>query len=412
MNERMNRARLNVGAYILQPYAQTEKHVKEIAECSIDFITCLNAEVPGILDAFEKYGVGAILSGILPGWWGGDGDDAGKLAETNPITKYEEAAAKFVDHPAVWGLDAGDEPSALDFPYYGRVIDTVNSLFPHQFAYLNLYPNYASVAQNNAVETVNQLGTATYAEHIEKYIENVPTDYICYDYYMYSASTAGAYENLRIVSDACLRTGRSMWIVLQVNSNKPDKWISENQLRVQAYSAMAFGAESIIWACYTAGWWHNQVLDEKGEKTAQYEKLRLINKELHNLGETYMHYRRTSTQFVGFSENDSDLSMLKQKPVNSLNNGFFFDLAADGGKLVCGDMVSRNPTTDSSRALMLCNVTDTMDNAPSAHTVSFTAYGRKITLHDKNGTHVLEPDENNRYSFILETCHGALLVAE
>ncbi len=412
MNERMNRARLNVGAYILQPYAQTEKHVKEIAECGIDFITCLNAEVPGILDAFEKYGVGAILSGILPGWWGGDGDDAGKLAETNPITKYEEAAAKFVDHPAVWGLDAGDEPSALDFPYYGRVIDTVNSLFPHQFAYLNLYPNYASVAQNNAVETVNQLGTATYAEHIEKYIENVPTDYICYDYYMYSASTAGAYENLRIVSDACLRTGRSMWIVLQVNSNKPDKWISENQLRVQAYSAMAFGAESIIWACYTAGWWHNQVLDEKGEKTAQYEKLRLINKELHSLGETYMHYRRTSTHFVGFSENDSDLSMLKQKPVNSLNNGFFFDLAADGGKLVCGDMVSRNPNTDSSRALMLCNVTDTIDNAPSAHTISFTAYGRKITLHDKNGTHVLEPDGNNRYSFKLETCHGALLIAE
>ena len=31
---------------------------------------------------------------------------------------------------------------------------------------------------------------------------------------------------------------------------------------------MAFGAENIIWACYTAGWWQaNQVLDSQGNKT-------------------------------------------------------------------------------------------------------------------------------------------------
>ena len=306
----------------------------------------------------------------------------------------------------------GDEPSALDFPYYGRVIDTVNRAFPHQFAYLNLYPNYASVAKNNAAETVNQLGTATYAEHIERYIENVPTDYICYDYYMYSASVAGAYENLRIVADACLRTGRSMWIVLQVNSNKPEQWISENELRVQAYSAMAFGAESIIWACYTAGWWHNQVLDEHGEKTEQYEKLCRINAELKAIGEPYMRYRRTATHFVGYAADDPELSKLQQKPVTAANTGFFFDLHAEDGKLLCGEMVSRDPLADSSRAMFVCNATDPMDTAPASHTVSFVAHDRRITLYDKNGARVLTPDADSRYTFSLENCHGALLVAE
>ncbi|MBQ7915173.1 MAG: hypothetical protein IJ315_00110, partial [Firmicutes bacterium] len=71
-----------------------------------------------------------------------------------------------------------------------------------------------------------------------------------------------------------------MWIVLQVNSKHKEEWISENNLRFQAYTAMAFGAENIIWACYTAGWWHNQVLDEKGEKTQQYEKLKKVNGEI------------------------------------------------------------------------------------------------------------------------------------
>ena len=46
---RMDRSKLQIGAYILQPYAQTERHVQEIAECGINFITCLNPQQPGIL---------------------------------------------------------------------------------------------------------------------------------------------------------------------------------------------------------------------------------------------------------------------------------------------------------------------------------------------------------------------------
>ena len=175
MNNRMDRSRLNIGAYILQPYARTENHIREVAECGVDFIVCMGNDRPA-LDLFHKYGVGAIVSGVLPGWWGGDGNNAGKLAESNPMEKYEAAAASFVDHPAIWGIDIGDEPSALDFPYYGQVYDYINRAFPCQFPYLNLYPNYASVSKNSAEETVNQLGTPTYEEHIQRYCECVPAD--------------------------------------------------------------------------------------------------------------------------------------------------------------------------------------------------------------------------------------------
>lgn len=220
MNKRMDRSRLNIGAYILQPYARTEAHIRDVADCGIDFIVCMDND-RAALDLFHKYGMGAIVSGIVPGWWGGDGNNAGKLAAWNPMEKYRTAAATFEDHPAIWGIDVGDEPSALDFPYYGRVIDYVNAAFPNQFAYLNLYPNYASVSQNNAEETVNQLGTPTYAEHIQRYCECVPSDYLCYDFYLYSINVTKHYENLCTVADACRNTGRSMWIILQVNSVDP-----------------------------------------------------------------------------------------------------------------------------------------------------------------------------------------------
>ena len=158
MNTRMNRNRMNLGAYILQPYARSEKHIREIKECGLDFIVCMGNDRKA-LDLFAKYGLGACVTGVLPGWWGGDGKNAGKMAETNPLKSYSEAAGKFEDHPAVWGIDMGDEPSALDFDHYGKVTNLVETEFPKQFGYLNLYPNYASIAKNNSQETVNQLGT-------------------------------------------------------------------------------------------------------------------------------------------------------------------------------------------------------------------------------------------------------------
>lgn len=405
---RMNRCRMNIGAYHLKPYARTEKHIKELSDCGIDFVVCMENDRPA-LDLFHKYGVGAILSGIVPSWWGGDGDNAGKLEETYPLEKYDQAAADFEDHPAVWGIDVGDEPSALDFPYYGKVIDRVNQLFPNQFAYLNLYPNYASVSQNSAQETVNQLGTSSYEEHIQQYCKYVPSDYLCYDFYLYSINVPKAYENLRVVADACQRTGREMWIVLQVNSNKPAEWITENQLRFQAYTAMAFGAENLIWACYTAGWWHNQVLDEEGNKTQQYDKLRRVNKELHILGEEYMRYRRVSTHFVGFSDSPW-LEGVDQEPIDQLSTGVFQNLhGADNGALVVGQMVSREE--DGSYALMICAADDPYDRQTKKRQICFQVDGREVIAIGGEGKLPVSRSADGSMSVEVASNAGVLLIA-
>ena len=416
MNQHMDRSRLNIGAYILQPYARTERHIREIKECGIDFIVCMGDDRPA-LDLFAKYGLGAIVSGIVPGWWGGDGDNAGLLAERNPLERYTEAAEKFTDHPAVWGIDVGDEPSALDFPHYGKVTALTERLFPNQFAYLNLYPNYASVAENSAQQTVNQLGTATYGEHIRRYCENVGLDYLCYDFYMYSLSADRqsfggvnrAYENLRVVADACRSTGRAMWIVLQVNSNRPEEWISTDQLRFQAYSALAFGAEVITWACYTGGWWHNQVLDGQGEKTEQYEKLQTVNAELAAIGPAYMKYRNVSTHFIGFDGRYTP-DGVNADVLDELNTGVFFGLrAADGAPLLAGQMVARDGS--GKQAVFLCNASDPWGDRKTESTVAFSANGADVRILTADGE--IRPETaDGKYRFRLPSCGGALLTIE
>jgi hypothetical protein len=38
MNKIFEKDRIILGAYILQPYARSEKHIKELAECGIELI--------------------------------------------------------------------------------------------------------------------------------------------------------------------------------------------------------------------------------------------------------------------------------------------------------------------------------------------------------------------------------------
>jgi hydroxymethylpyrimidine pyrophosphatase-like HAD family hydrolase len=403
---RMDRSRLNIGVYHLRPYARTEAHIKDLADCGIDFVICMEDDRPA-LDLFSKYGVGAIVSGIVPGWWGGDGDNAGKLEETNPLSKYEEAAASFKDHPAIWGIDIGDEPSALDFPYYAKVMTKVEELFPNQFAFLNLYPNYASVSQNTSEQTKSQLGTATYSEHIAKYCEYVPADYISYDFYYKSIGVPKDFANLRVVSDACLETGRGMWVTVQVNSNDPKVWITENELRFQAYSALAFGAENLTWACYTAGWWNNQVVDEQGNKTQQYEKLKRVNAELHFLGKDYMKYTRRATTFVGF-EGTKMLEGTGEKSVKTYSDEIFKDLSA-GCPLIVGEMEARDG--GSGKALFVCVSDDPYDKAPRKHTLRFKAPDREISVRGGKGYLPMKRDAEGWIECSVSSNQGVLIEA-
>lgn len=407
MNKRMNRERLNIGAYFLKPYAHTQNHVKDVKDCGVDFIVCLEND-RAVLDLFAEFGLGAIVTGVLPGWWGGDGHNAGTMAEKNPLCAYEEAAECFEDHPAIWGIDTGDEPSALDFPHYGKVIDFTDRYFKNQFPYINLYPNYAVVAGNTGEQIVNQLGTTTYEEHIAQYVKHVPTDYICYDFYVYSQAedktieiaVRNAFDNLWTVSDACRDTGRSMWIVLQVNSDNIDIKISVNQLRFQAYTAMAFGTENIIWGCYTKGWWHHNVLDEEGNKTEQYDKLRLMNWELRNLGDAYMRFRRTSTHLIGFPGT-------MRGTCTSYSDGFIKELHAENdAPLICGAMVGRSC---GDHAYLLCTCDDPGDEHPNVNSVSFRTNSRTAILHLADGNRKVLLPNNGVCRFELPSNHGALL---
>ena len=173
-------------------------------------------------------------------------------------------------------------------------------------------------------------------------------------------------------------------------------------------SALAFGAENIIWACYSRAWWFNQVLTDEGEKTQQYDKLKQVNAEIHALAPEYMRYRNVSTHFLGFLQNSETLVKLQDTPVlESLSTGVFTELKSDlGYGIIVGQMESR--TKDGSAALFICAADDPLDAHPTQFPVTFRCDGFQVTAHGS----LLEQNQDGSYTLTMNSCGGALLIAK
>ena len=289
--------KFHIGAYCLGKSCRDEEHVRELRECGIDLLFSVNDD-EDLLDLLAKHGVGAVVNGVLPWWFGADGKNAGTMHLTNPKEAYIERAHRFKDHPAIVGVDVGDEPSSLDFPHYGSVIEALKEHFSDKLLYLNIYPSYGMLASAGKEQAKRELGTDTYAEYLDAYASNVDLPYLSIDHYLYSSGLDAFLSDLSDASALVKKHGKELMIVLQVNSNNPEVFVSAEQLRFQAWCALAFGARSVTWACYSPGWWHNCVLDKNGMKTEQYDKLKTVNLEMRRIADKYMTYAHEKSEIV------------------------------------------------------------------------------------------------------------------
>ena len=413
-----DRSKLRIGAYFLRVKpCVTDAHVRDLKDCGIDFVfDRFNSKFSRAeYDLYAKYGIGAVVTWVIPGKPSVPGTmrDTVQLSVYDKVSKDFRAAGRM--HKVIEAMAIGDEPSAQDFPYMGEAIKAAERAFPECMIYLNLFPNYAFRATNTVSETLAQLGAATYQEYIDKYCQYIPLDYISYDFYLYSRENedfiAKYYDNLRIVADACRRTNRSLWFLPQVNSCVPKLWISENMLRFQAYSAMAFGAESLAWSCYAPGWWSKNVLTADGEKTEQYAKLKAVNAELHRIGPAYMRFRNKATHFVGFDDGCVDLAGTPIRPVASLDAGSFLGLCAnDGGKLIVGEMAARKD--GGGDAVLICAADEPYDKTFKMRAIRFRIKdGCEVHAIGGQGPFPLTRAEDGTFSFKMSSSAGVLLMA-
>ena len=175
----------------------------------------------------------------------------------------------------VKGYYLTDEPNALAFPNLGKVVQHIREKDPTRLSFINLFPTYANK---------DQLGTDTYDEHVEQFLDIVKPELLSYDHYHFfnGYDGSGYFGNLGIIRKWALRYDIPFCNIIQAVGYDVLNWRipSHEEHRWLVYSSLAYGAKALIWF----HWDHEWGVTGSVAYTQLAESIRKLNIEINHLG--------------------------------------------------------------------------------------------------------------------------------
>jgi len=257
-------------------------------ECGL---TIAGFVTPDGLKACRAAGLKAIVSDART-----SGYDWAKVDEAKARKNVASLVAKVGKNPAVFGYYLRDEPEAGIFPGLATVADLVRELSPGKWPYINLFPDYA---------TPGQLGTATYAEYLERFIATCHPSIISYDNYslMDDGSVRENYwSNLESVRAACQKHGLEFWNIVLSIAHFSYRELSMADYRFQVYTTLAYGGRGISYFMYFAsptGNYRMAPIDQFGHQSPTWYYMQYVNLQIQKLAPTLLQLHSDDVYHIG-----------------------------------------------------------------------------------------------------------------
>ena len=203
--------------------------------------------------------------------------------------------------PAFAGIYVCDEPNADKYPALQQMVQGYYDFFGTIGEPLvNLLPTYAN--------DVEQLGAASYEEYIERYAQQVPTDYLLYDHYPFRYSSKGEWRfhddylhNAQVVASACKRHGKELRAFVQAcDVDENGGALMEEMLSMQVHTHLAFGAKALVYYYYWGGLCskNDGIVTEQGKPTPIYDAVKKLHAQVARYEEALMECTWEKTLFV------------------------------------------------------------------------------------------------------------------
>ncbi len=193
----------------------------------------------------------------------------------------------------LYGYFVTDEPNASQFENLGAINRYLIQRDPLHVPFINLFPTYASP---------QQLGTPTYEQHVTQFLRRCPAQSAQLRSLraMQNGERPDYFENLEIVRRAGLEHKTPFVYVLLSVPHFSYRDPTEEDLRWQVNTALAYGAHGIVYFTYVSPpetkdyeGWGEAIVTWEGQPTRKYEQVKRINAEVKTLGPTLL--RLTST---------------------------------------------------------------------------------------------------------------------
>ena len=231
----------------------------------------------------EKAGVHGIVA--LPGgpikWH--------TLSDQQIAARVQALVGDTAKSDAVLGYFLKDEPGVEEFPALGKAVAEVKKLAPGKIAYINLYPDYATLGAPD----ISQLGTASYGEYLERFVAEVKPQIISYDNYkiqfshdLIDAKQAESYfRNLLAVRAVALKHDLPFWNIVSSNRIRPGMPApSPANLLVQAYTTLAAGGKGLTWYTYYDRGYRYAPIDKEGHRSRTWGYVKMVNDQVKVIG--------------------------------------------------------------------------------------------------------------------------------
>lgn len=278
-----------LGWYGVSPKENTAERFKELEESGIThnftFYKSVN-ELAIALDAAHKAGVKVI-------------------AHCPELEKEpEEIVKRFMNHPALAGYYLRDEPGRAAFPALGEWARRIQKVDDKHFCYLNLLPNYAPTSA---------LGTETYREHVQLFIQEVPIQLLSFDYYPIILDELGNrivrntwYENLEIFSEEAFKVGKPFWAFALTVAHGPYPVPTLEEIKLQVFSNLAYGAQGIQYFTYWTpsidegqDFHHGPIDFDTHKRTDVYDRMKEMNRDIKNLSHVFLNSKVVHVAHTG-----------------------------------------------------------------------------------------------------------------
>jgi len=313
-------------------YVDNMKTLKAMKDCGINIIGFVP---PKMLNACRRYGMKAIVfdAEVAGNDWT-KSFDAEKARQTLPAL-----IKKINNNPAVYGYHLKDEPSPDQIPALAGAIAMVKKLAPGKVPYVNLLPGAGK----------------DYIAYIEQFVNIDKPTIISYDRYSLGEDGEFAstfWENIAVVHRVALEHNLPFWNTILTSAHWQYREVTAADLRLEIFGSLVYGAKGIAFYKFCSkalpvlnapdlGNFRMGPLDQFGEKTITWYRLRRINHQVRNLGpfllklhsDDVYHIGKIPEENHGPVEND----LVKAMP--------------GGGEFVVGDFTHE----DGSRYIMIVN---------------------------------------------------------
>jgi hypothetical protein len=260
--------------------ADTRQGITTLADCGFTTVAFVR---PQQLQTCEHIGLKAI---VCPEKWQIKWRE---LSDQQIFETVQNLVRESGNSPAITGYFLKDEPGVQDFPALGKAVAAVKKLAPGKFAYINLFPDYATLGAPD----LSQLGTDSYTDYLERYVREVQPQFISYDNYRVLSSNdladasiaASYYRNLLEIRRVAMKNDLPFWNIVSSNQIRPKTPVpSPANLLFQAYTTLAAGAKGLTWYTYYQGGYHYAPIDSAGNRTATWTYLKMVNDQVKVIG--------------------------------------------------------------------------------------------------------------------------------